>query len=158
LDWKAVGVHAFWIKRTWRHPRGVLKPIASELLHVSTPSGITWLKGKGAVGLCWDEQRDIGVNLAEDWGPLLGCTESEWDQAPEAVKYGLTYAEFKRAGEYGAIVVTPIFDSQSHEVRGCVSVDAPEDSYDVLWSSSVREAIQDAAQTIWRSLTPLSAE
>jgi hypothetical protein len=159
LDWRRLGVHAFLVRRTWRHPfRGVLRRVGRERLSSSPPaSGIEWTRGKGALGRCWAEMRDVGVNLEVEWGSLRGSSRKDWEEASDEVKYGMSFEEFQRVRDYGAIVVTPILDSREG-FRGCVSVDAPGDVYEVLWSRDVREILQDAAQTIWGALTPLREE
>ena len=107
-----------------------------------------WTKGKGVIGKCWEEARDVGANLADEWAPYAGCSKADWDALPDEVRYGFTFEEFQRSPlAQGAIVATPIIDEHG-SFQGCVSADTPREGYEKLWSEPVREILQDAAETV----------
>lgn len=156
LDWRDVGLHAFMVRRRWpRLWQPVLVRVGRWRLRSTPPvTGIRWTKGKGVIGLCWATAQDAGANLAEDWGDPAGeMTQTQWRELPPERRYGLSYQEYLRVHSYGAIVASPLIVDEAF--RGCVSVDAPGDCFDVLWSESARAILQDAALQIHRSATPL---
>jgi len=157
LDWKDVGLHAFMVRRKWPRPwQPVLVRAGRWRLHSTPPvTGVRWTKGKGVIGLCWARMQDVGVDLTKDWGdPAQEMSEDEWHALPAERRYGLTYPEYQRVHNYGAIVASPLIVDDVF--KGCVSVDAPGEGFDALWSDSARSILQDAALQIHRSATPLS--
>ena len=157
LDWKEVGLHAFLVGRTLRRPwEPVLVRVARWRLRSTPPStGIRWTPGKGVIGACWEQRADVAANLTEAWGDDPdGMTEAEWSQLPHELRYGLSYDEYNRVRSYGAIVASPILLDGAFE--GCVSADAPGDSFEALRTDAVREILQHAALHVSRTTAPLS--
>jgi hypothetical protein len=150
LDWRTLGVHVFLVQhRARRFWRPELVRFARWRLARQTASGpIIWRKGKGVIGRCWEEARDVGANLAEEWAPHVGCTQVAWEALPAELRYGFSFEEFNSSPlAQGAIVATPMLD-QEGRVMGCVSADTPREGYDQLWRAPVREILQEAAETI----------
>lgn len=148
LKWDHTGINAYVVKKArvpWREDR--LVRLWREKFAVSHPSGVTWTRGKGVIGKCWEERQDVGRNFARDYGRLVNCTEEQWNRQPERIRQGLSYAEFRRTRDHGAVVATPILSADA-KFLGYISIDAPGDCYDVLWSDSVRDKLRDVAHTV----------
>jgi hypothetical protein len=149
LDWKAVGMNAFLIERRhrWRREQ-YLHRIGRERISIHPlPSEVTWTKGKGVIGRCWELNSDVGVDLAKHFAPYRSLTEAEWDALPSDERFGLSYLEFKRTEHLGPVVATPMQEADG-TIIGVVSVDGPPGTYTRLSSEPVREAIGAAATTI----------
>jgi hypothetical protein len=149
LNWEQVGVNAFIVRREWpRLWRQRLVRVARQRF-VSTPprSGTIWRRGKGVIGQCWEQGRDVVTDLRVLWKPYVGNSQAAWDAAPPDVRMGLTFHEFHRVNQYDAVLATPIQDESGF--MGCVSIDAPGAAgFRALKSHAVRVTAQDAAQTI----------
>ncbi|MPZ67984.1 MAG: hypothetical protein GEU71_00455 [Actinobacteria bacterium] len=151
IDYRDVGLHAFLV-RGYR-----LRPWRKRLVRVgrwrlkSTPpvTGIEWTRGKGLIGRCWELRQNVGANLAEEWG-FEELDESEWESLEEAVRYGFSYDEYLRVRAYGAVVAVPILDDAGGFI-GCVSADAPGETYDLIWTEEVLGALHDAG--LWIEAT-----
>lgn len=129
-----LGLH-FWRKqRTLRHPwHGELERIATYRLG-STPVTryIRPTRGLGVVGLCWQRDREVSMDvkrLAE-----LLPTETEFNDyrqrnGTQSVM-GFSWDEFQRFSHRGAVFASPVRNGRSVFV-GCVSLDAAH-GYDEL--------------------------
>ncbi len=116
-----------------------------------TASGVVWRPGKGVIGLCVATGEVVGQDVAADSGPWLRVPAERWSTVPDDVRDGFTWDEFAAlAGKYGAVLAAPLIDDsgQSSNVVGCVSLDGPDGSFDVLWSADVRSALAQAAETL----------
>lgn len=152
LVWDKIGINAFVVQRHWHrfgNPR--LVRVGQVKFSLAHPSGITWTRGKGVIGMCWATQIDKGRDLHSDYSRVADWTESLWNQEPDEFKQGLTFQEFNRTKQYGAIVATPIFDPSGRFV-GCISVDAPAGCFEILWSEPARDRLRDVASTVAHQL------
>ena len=149
LDWKDVGINAFLVRRTPRwFGTPVLHRVGRERIrNTPPPSNVVWTKGKGVIGRCWATATDQGVNLAALFGPDPVLTESDWLARPEADRIGMSFSDYEKTKNHGAVVATPILDREG-EVIGVVSADAPGDAFDRLWNDNVREALGATATTL----------
>lgn len=114
-------------------------------------SGIAWRLGVGVVGQCVARGEDVVEDLAALDDQLADVGPREWPTLPEDLTYGLTYAEYRRVrGKYGVVLGTPIIDdtAKGSRIIGCVSVDAPPDSFDQIASDAVRGAAATAADVL----------
>ena len=151
IDYRDVGLHAFLVRR---HR---LRPWRQRLVRVgrwrlkSTPplTGIEWAQGKGLIGRCWELRQNVGANLAEEWG-LEELSEAEWESLEDALRYGFSYDEYLRVQAYGAVVAVPILDDVGRFL-GCVSADAPGETYDLIWTEEVLGALHDTG--LWIEAT-----
>lgn len=116
-----------------------------------TASGVVWRPGKGVIGLCVATGEVVGQDVAADTGPWLRVPLARWPTVPDGVRDGFSWAEFAAlAGKYGAVLAAPLIDDsgQSSRVVGCVSLDGPDGSFELLWSAEVRSALAQAAETL----------
>lgn len=152
LKWTEIGVHVFlvhtrWRFRSWPWRYDVQRHTARvKMTQYPPPTGITWTKGKGVIGRCWDLKGSVAVDVRAAYQPYMNATREEWDRLPADVRFGLTFEEFTRTKGYaGAILATPILTEMGAAYLGCVSVDAPGDSIQALDSDQVFEVLQSVA-------------
>lgn len=122
-----LGLHIWRVQRTLRHLwRGELVRVATYRLG-STPvtRSIRPTRGVGVVGLCWEKDREIGVDVEL----LTTRLTSEVDfnefldrNGPESVM-GFSWHEFQRLRHRGAVFASPIRNGRSKFI-GCISFDA----------------------------------
>jgi len=154
LPWTDIGLHLFVVKKRWawklcfwdgdyQHHEARVKITAYP-----PPTGIRWTKGKGVIGLCWSKRAFQSCDLLTHYGPFQDCDAQAWSQLAEKHKYGLTYEEFLRDKEFaGAILAAPILTDRGAKYLGCVSIDAPGESFRQLNHPEVKIALQLAADT-----------
>ncbi|MBP2340150.1 hypothetical protein JOF41_006328 [Saccharothrix coeruleofusca] len=129
-----LALHVWQKRRTVRHPlRGVLIRVATYRMSsypATRPFSPTI--GVGAVGLCWQQNREVDFDVA----PLVNQLENreEFDRyvtqhGPTAVM-NLSWEDFQAFRHRTALFATPIRNRRSRFV-GCVSVDASH-GYEVL--------------------------
>lgn len=154
IDFRDLGLAAYVVERPlWRrHPRLVrlhrVRPRTSPGV-----SGVAWEPGKGVIGMCVTEGRDVGYDLAEFDADLAGITREEWDALDPDERLGLTYDEWLRLRDkFGVIVATPMVREQGGRslTIGCVALDGPAGTLDTLFSDDVRAALQSAATSLER--------
>jgi hypothetical protein len=122
-----LGLHIWQRRRTLRHPwRGELVRLATYRLG-STPQTRMFrpTKGAGVVGLCWELDREIGINV-EEMAHRLSSKESfdayRSQHGPRSVM-GFSWTEFQRFRHRGAVFASPVRNGRSKFV-GCISFDA----------------------------------
>lgn len=128
------GLHVWRRRRTPRHPwRGELERLATYRLGATPMTrSIHPTRGLGVVGLCWERDREVGVNV-EQLAKLLS-TEEEFDDyrrqhgAPSVMRF--SWQEFQRFSHRGAVFASPIRNGRAVFV-GCLSFDAAR-GYDEL--------------------------
>lgn len=142
LPWDKVGISVFVVRRRRLWFVGVerLDRVTRAKVGVSNPSSIVWTRGKGVIGECWETGEDVGRNFARDYALLDGCTRPTWDALSADFRQGLSYEEFLKTKGHGAVVAVPILNERGR-FRGCVSIDAPGDCYDILWSDAARRRL-----------------
>jgi hypothetical protein len=144
VDWTSIGVHAFLVERQyWLFGPERLRRIGRERLRSSPPPArITWTKGKGAVGRCWELGQDVGMELHPDH-----LTEDQWNALPADQRLGMTFDDYERTRHFRVVVATPILD-RNDRVIGIVSIDSVNSDFAKLWQDAVRDAMGGAATTI----------
>ncbi len=131
-----------WIIKGWgRWQR--LERIGRERVNDSPgPTNITWTKGKGVVGRCWQDEQPMIIDtgrIDERWG---NCTAQQWAKVREDTRMGLSHEKFRKVtGKYGTVVAVPMYDAGSHDMIGCVTLDAPKGLHDKL------QAVDAAGET-----------
>ena len=127
-------------------------------LAVRSPSRIHWTFQKGAIGQCWKLRQTIGFDCWQNYTPLLsfdddgnpcgpGIDARDWPTVRPEVRLGLNLGFGQIAGNYGTVIVSPMYGGDRW--IGCITVDVPwGDHYQTLWRHSVRKALSDAASTI----------
>ena len=126
-----------------------------------TPTEIRWTKGRGAIGICWQERAAEGYNLVQLW-PSIELPAAEWksafEQKEESVKMGLSGGEaYRLRNNYGAVRVVPIRVHRATSSRsifyGCLSIDTPSASSDLsLDDPKLVSIISRASQQIGKEL------
>ncbi|MEU5566161.1 hypothetical protein [Micromonospora musae] len=127
LDLADLGLHVWRIRRSYRHPiNGHLKRVATYRLG-STPTTRAFAppKGVGVVGLCWERNEEVHIDVA---AIAARCTTEDAYEAfrsteGEAAMMRFTWKEFQRLKHRGAVFASPIRNGHG-KFLGCVSVDA----------------------------------
>ena len=129
-----LGLHVWRLQHTLRHPwQGELVRLATYRLG-STPRTRPFrpTKGVGVVGLCWELDSEVGVNV-EDLARRLRDTESfiafVEEYGAQAVM-GFSWDEFQRFRHRGAVFASPVRNGRAKFI-GCISFDAAR-GYDEL--------------------------
>lgn len=157
LDRDAVGVSAFEVRRSWVFWQR-LERVYRERVHSNPPpSGITWTKGKGVIGLCWAQNKCIFRDLKAIATKHSDCTPEQFDRLGDDVRMGLSYDEFVTIiGKYSSVIAFPM----THEGNfiGCIAVDLPldEGTKTSLNHSRVREIAGFTAASVGKILRPAS--
>jgi hypothetical protein len=116
-----LGVHA-WVITGF--PGGRHLVARTKFMPIERPSApVKWRRGKGAIGKCWDLEREFLADLE----PLhaLGPNEQQFCELGRDERIGLCWQDYQRTKEYRAIWVRPILKGPqaNRKVAGCVSVD-----------------------------------
>lgn len=155
LPCQRIGVHAYVVRNHFpsRFRPATLDRIERvRLSSTPVPSNINWTAGKGVVGLCWQQQRDIAMDLDALHGPHVGCDASIWATLGHDVTLGLSFQEFKRTtGKYGFVVATPLA-RPSGEVVGVIAADGPCGESSALDTGPVKDVLRRLADDIQRHL------
>ena len=115
-------------------------------------SQVTWTKGKGLIGRCWEE----GEPQFRDWTTLQRqhpatqeVTERAWKKMGQPARWGFERQEYLRSiHKYQQILAVPIKDEHGR-VLGCVSLDIPVDRpANSINTGAVREVLARAAETL----------
>jgi hypothetical protein len=125
FDFGDLGLHVW--KVAW-HRRGEWPFYGRELERIRTvrlgslPAlrQISFYKGKGVVGRCWQLNDEVIVDNDSRYGNVR--SEEDWLRLPATERDSFSYQEFIRVRDRGAILASPIRD-QRQKFIGCVSVD-----------------------------------
>jgi len=147
LDWKRIGVHVFLVKGFYKWKSQ--QRIAKIKLANSVPSGVTWTRGKGVIGLCWETHRPVTHDL-RSLEQHEGISESDWDALPAGVeKFGMSHADFLRTrGSYGIVSAVPILLDGENKYIGCVSFDTPSDCPEKVSEKMIEEDLRGVAKLL----------
>jgi hypothetical protein len=149
LNWTEIGLHLFLVEKKWsvgEYQRHIVRVKMSEY---PPTTGIVWTKGKGVIGRCWDNKTFEAHDVRLAYAPYMGFTATEWANLSKDERFGLSFDEFTRTKEFfGAILAAPILEDMGSLYVGCVSLDAPGDSFAKLNTVQVKELLQLAATTI----------
>ena len=154
LNCMETGVNAFLVRYGrpifYRWGVHLRRQARLERVRISTgprPSGITWTKYKGTIGLSWKTNKNVAVNLASHRYSQL--TQRRFDRLADADKLHLTFEEFQTASRHGYVIVAPIRD-EAGKYRGCVTLDGPRGEFTRAMKTRPFPILGDAAETIWR--------
>ena len=140
----------------WQKRRTLRRPFAGELRRLTTyrlgSSPVTRqirpTKGVGVVGLCWEQDREIGINVAELAVQL--SDRQKFDAYVSANGRGavmnFSWEQFQRYSHRGAVFASPIRNGKSKFI-GCVSFDA-ERGYDELKSNRLWHELNSLCVTL----------
>jgi hypothetical protein len=152
INARQLGVAAYRIRKPiWPFGKPRLERLLRLQLVIRVASGIVWRPGVGVIGQCVERGADVVENLATLDEQLASVAPAEWDSLGEDLTYGFTYAEFQRVrGKYGVVLASPMIKETplGSRVVGCVSVDGPPGSFQVLASDEIRGLVAAAAVTL----------
>jgi hypothetical protein len=121
-----VGVHVWAVAG----PPGLKHLVRrTKFLSVDRPeSAVTWRRGRGALGVSWDERREKVWDL-ETLQAKAPTNQAFCDELSTYERMGLTWSEFENTKHYSAAWVRPILRGGpgSNKVIGCLSVDIVEE-------------------------------
>lgn len=146
IDMKKVGVHVWGV-------RGLpgcryLERRATFVIEPRRATHVIWRKGKGAIGLAWDEDDALVANI-EGLDQRLDIegldqrlddrarSEQAFCEIPKRERFGLSWREFRHARRYRAVLAVPL--RVRGKVRGCLSVDVLVDGH----ANSLDTLLQD---------------
>lgn len=155
LNARDIGIGVFVVQRRLLPPRRrYLGRVAeARVVQLTSPTGITWARGKGALGLAWERGRPVAFDLAGTW-----ADPSLWESStgPNAPTMGLTRSEIERlVNRYSAVLAVPIHSSA--EVVAVVSLDTRADAssewvHDVSTLEVCTRALLEAGARVAASL------
>ena len=153
IDVRELGLAVYRVRRQRLPPwRRILARVHRErAARRPATSGVVWRPGMGVIGQCVAVGTDVGQDVGADSRPWLEVGPEQWAEVPEHVRAGLTYEEFTRVrGKYHVVLATPVIvdAGTNSRVIGCVALDGPEGSYDLLWTGEVRWVLADTAVTL----------
>lgn len=111
-------------------------------------SRVTWRRGKGVLGACWQGNAPVLTDLAllEQAAP----SAEVFGRISKERRLGLTWSEFDATRHYRAVWATPVRSGPEGgaKLRGCLSVDIQtDDKLDAL-----RKAVEDQGRNLGRAL------
>jgi hypothetical protein len=160
LELTQLTVRVFVVRRRWRDLLGtpVLRCAASLTLRLQPPlrSNVRWTRGKGVVGLCWDDAEQgrgglLGLDTQELAGIAATAAEAEWAQLTPKERAGLSQAEARRLGHYGVVIAYPIYDSEQR-FRGCLVVEGPPGTLQQLTGDDIADYLYQQQRLVWGTL------
>lgn len=154
--YSTIGLHVYVVRRPFRRFfTAEQQRIASLELPPRSESFIRWTRGKGVIGLCWEqpERGAVALNLTDAKKEHEASDRSAWDALAPAKRLGMSFDEFARTLHLGTVIACPVLDSskasrRSRGYKGCVSVDSTGDSYAALFTPSVVEALKGCADSV----------
>jgi len=125
-----VGVTAWGVKRRGFRRTPVLERLGRRrFTDRPAPSNITWTKGKGIIGLCWEREAEVHKDLRGACAryPQGNITASRFAEITEDLRQGMSLEELqKMIGKYGEVLAVPMKDRNGSFI-GCIAVDIPID-------------------------------
>lgn len=162
--WYAIAAHArvrdlipaFIRKRLWS-PQ-LWRAVQYRRRHKELATGISWRKGKGAIGLCWKTAATFHFDAVATWGAAQ-LSASDWHQLSESDRLGLSYHEYTKVRlKYGRVLAVPVFrpgGSSKPQFIGCIVVDVPPENLNSgpeLNSLSIKNEIYAASSVLASSI------
>lgn len=87
-------------------------------------SGVSWTKGKGVVGRCWEMEVSDVVDFRELYAPITNKSRQAWEAVGTDVHMKLKHAEYLRLhSKYDVVVVAPL--RRNGKVIGVLALDIP---------------------------------
>jgi hypothetical protein len=88
-------------------------------------SGIRWVKGKGVLGVAWEQRREVIRDIAPLRERVGG--KDDFDALPEEDRMQLSYKEFLGIQQYEVVYASPLYSraqtSGDPPVRGVIAID-----------------------------------
>lgn len=147
VDLDDVGLHTWRVKRSVRHPSGVLKRTGTYRLGggLQTVGQFAPKKGKGVVGLCWKYNQDKSCNVERLTRSLPTPVEFEsCRQLDGDAVMNFSWQEFQSVSHRGAVFAAPI--RSGGRFVGCFSVDCSR-GYDELVQGGLVQRLNTLTQS-----------
>jgi hypothetical protein len=129
-----LGLHIWQLRHTMRHPWGGELVRRATYRLGSTPQTRTFrpTKGVGVVGLCWELDREIGMNVEELARRFTGEEDFVAYRREHGTPsvMGFSWEEFQRFRHRGAVFASPVRNGRMNFI-GCISFDIAH-GYDEL--------------------------
>ena len=161
---ESVGLHAYVVQRPFPWIGQVRQKRIARIRLSShpPPSTIEWVKGKGYIGACWEDDAWADFEFDRVYAGYTRCASAaEWARVPAKLRFGLTFQEWKNSRVYRLVRVYPIHVKRSdgrHKYAGCISLDTISDaSVAPLLSDEVRGYMAQAAETVAVALTTMDS-
>lgn len=149
LDYRDLGLAVYRVERVWWWPfaqrlrrlhrvRSSRRPVTSH---------VAWKPGKGVIGACVARGEVAAFDLQQLYADLGHPSAEEWAELPADIQMGLTYKEYLDVREkYMVVVASPVISDVRGRsgVRGCVALDGPSGSLDVLTTAEVLGLLNSA--------------
>ena len=149
IDIKYLGLHAYRIRRRFCRP-AILERVADLRFFIPPPTGITWTKGKGVIGICWKRRQWAIGDTEKVYEQAKAMSNANWKKADETITFGLTRKELENTRDYGVIAAQPMFDFKNRRsIVGCVAITAPSGSDAQLSSDSVKNLMVGLSDVVW---------
>ena len=149
IPYTEVGLTAFVVRRTLRHPGGVQHRVARlRLRDTPRPTRVVWTKKKGLPGRCWRNLRVEELDHVAKYRRYQDYTKRMWKKLPPDEREGLSYEDFKAIRNFGYVLAAPIIDGEGH-YRGCLLVQVrPKYKGELKAGTEAREIICLSANTV----------
>ena len=150
IPWTEIGLTAFVVRWTLRHPFRRVQIRVARLRMKSTPrpTAILWTKKKGVLGRCWRNLQDEDVDHQAKHGSYRNYTRDQWEALGQDVREHLSFDDFLAIRDFGYILASPIFDRKSR-YRGCLCIQvAPGFQSQLAAGSASRDLLHLSAYTI----------
>lgn len=146
LDYRDLGLAVYGLRRRWWWPFRV-RLVRQHRVRASRRPGasdVVWRPGKGVIGCCVSSGKLMSIDIAELYGSLGDPSPTDWDEAPDDVTMGLSYAEYlDLRDKYEVVVALPMTDELklATRVSGCVALDGPAGHLRTLMSAEVTDLL-----------------
>jgi hypothetical protein len=95
-----------------------LERLALLRLHGRPRSGVAWTKGKGVIGRCWAESRELLIDLTK----FRGLSQADFEALDDETRVGMEWNDYQQTAGYSAVWATPVRDEPGN-LLGCISID-----------------------------------
>lgn len=154
LDVRELGLAVYVVRRErpfwWR--KRLDRAARERSVNRPSTSRVVWRPGKGVIGRCVAAGTDVAQDVQADTSPWRDADQDDWDlRIPDDVKAGFSFDEFRfMLGRYHVVVATPVLDDSGVRTRivGCLALDGPSGTFDLLAADDVRAAMGRVAPTI----------
>lgn len=123
IEVDALGVSVWAVEKHKGDDDTLVRQGSLRLSGYPPPSSTTWTRGKGVIGMCWDEDRVVYASFVEAQAKYpadKSISKAQW--AKEKSQWGFTQSEYPRQiRKYSQILAVPFGDGE--EFRGCLSLD-----------------------------------
>jgi hypothetical protein len=127
-----IGIHA-WRIETADNETVMRRFVRARLSHASASPVPEWRKGEGAVGVCWERDATVKVDLRSPEYTVEN--DDEWQRLPKNVTLGLSRDRFlATTSPFRAIFAVPV--KRDEQLIGCLSLNVDEKCdrpLDQLW-------------------------